>query len=53
VTFGPEGSIYIADWISGWVMPDRGRIYQMEPDEGFLSTNPEVGELKKIHTIAT
>lgn len=47
VTFGPEGSIYIADWISGWVMPDRGRIYRMEPDEGFLSTNPEVGELKK------
>lgn len=47
VTFGPDGSIFIADWISGWVMPDKGRIYRMEPGQSFFETSPGVVQLKQ------
>ncbi len=25
--FGPDGALYVADWIDGWNTKDRGRVY--------------------------
>lgn len=29
VTFGPDGGIYVTDWVQGWVGPGKGRIYRI------------------------
>ena len=29
VTFGPDGAVYVSDWVAGWQMPDKGRIYRI------------------------
>ncbi len=30
VEFGPDGKLYIADWVFGWVGENKGRIYTLE-----------------------
>lgn len=32
--FGPDGSLYVADWIDGWGTKDRGRVWKLDDDEG-------------------
>lgn len=32
--FGPDGSLYFADWINGWGTKDRGRVWKLEDNEG-------------------
>lgn len=32
--FGPDGSLYIADWIDGWGTHDYGRIWRMDDESG-------------------
>ena len=32
--FGPDGSIYVADWIDGWVNKGYGRIWKLDDEEG-------------------
>jgi len=32
--FGPDGSLYFADWITGWGTKDSGRIWKLEDKEG-------------------
>ncbi len=29
VEFGPDGALYIADWVFGWEKPSKGRIYRV------------------------
>ena len=29
VEFGPDGALYIVDWVNGWGMPGKGRIYRL------------------------
>jgi quinoprotein glucose dehydrogenase len=29
VKFGPDGAAYVLDWVSGWQMPRKGRIYRV------------------------
>jgi quinoprotein glucose dehydrogenase len=31
VTFGPDGVMYVADWVEGWPKSQRGRIYGITP----------------------
>jgi quinoprotein glucose dehydrogenase len=31
VTFGPDGALYIADWVDGWPKSNKGRIYKITP----------------------
>ncbi len=31
VTFGPDGALYIADWVDGWPKSKKGRIYGITP----------------------
>ncbi|WP_160164521.1 PVC-type heme-binding CxxCH protein [Pedosphaera parvula] len=29
VDFGPDSHVYISDWVEGWQMPNKGRIYRI------------------------
>ncbi len=29
VDFGPDGALYFSDWVEGWEMPKKGRIYRV------------------------
>jgi HEAT repeat protein len=29
VAFGPDGALYVLDWVNGWKMPQKGRIYRI------------------------
>jgi quinoprotein glucose dehydrogenase len=31
VTFGPDGKLYILDWVDGWPKSNKGRIYDITP----------------------
>ncbi len=31
VDFGPDGSMYVLDWVSGWNKTGKGRIYRVRP----------------------
>src|SRR5690606_6589868 len=32
--FGPDGAMYVADWIDGWVNKGYGRIWELDDEEG-------------------
>ena len=34
IDFGPDGALYIADWINGWDAKDYGRIWKMDDKAG-------------------
>ncbi len=46
VQMGNDGAIYISDWVEGWDMPGKGRIYKISHDE--TSKDPLVAETKKL-----
>lgn len=44
--FGYDGSLYISDWVNGWVKTGKGRIYRVfDPAR---SQSPLVGDTKKL-----
>jgi quinoprotein glucose dehydrogenase len=46
VAFGPEGGIYFSDWVQGWEMTGKGRIYHVLDPE--VSRQPIVAETKRL-----
>ena len=34
VKFGPDGALYLADWVEGWNTKDRGRIWKVDVASG-------------------
>ena len=42
--FGPDGGFYLSDWVDGWGLPFKGRIYKVHDG----SNNAEAGEVKKL-----
>jgi quinoprotein glucose dehydrogenase len=32
--FGPDGSLFVADWIDGWGTKDSGRVWKLDDEEG-------------------
>jgi quinoprotein glucose dehydrogenase len=44
--FGPDGGFYVSDWVHGWALTGKGRIYRFADTEA--AKNPEVGEVKKL-----
>lgn len=44
--FGPDGSLYLADWIDGWDTHDYGRIWRLDAPQG--AGSPERMETKKL-----
>ncbi|MDQ6631838.1 MAG: HEAT repeat domain-containing protein, partial [Verrucomicrobiota bacterium] len=46
VDFGPDGNLYILDWVEGWGMTGKGRIYKISNSE--LAKSELVLETKKL-----
>jgi len=44
VDFGPDGSMYVLDWVNGWDKTGKGRIWKVTSQE----TDPLVGEVKTL-----
>ena len=37
VEFGPDGAVWISDWVDGWVGEGKGRIYRLKPEGDALA----------------
>jgi quinoprotein glucose dehydrogenase len=46
VEFGPDGAIWLSDWINGWNGEGKGRLYKVHSDE--LAKSPIVQEVKLL-----
>ncbi len=46
VAFGPDGAIYISDWVNGWEGEGKGRIYRLTDPAG--QQDPLVGEVQSL-----
>jgi quinoprotein glucose dehydrogenase len=46
VKFGVDGGIYFTDWIAGWGMPGKGRIYRLH--DPALDRDPVISETKRL-----
>lgn len=46
VKFGVDGGVYVSDWVNGWSMLGKGRLYRVH--DPLLATDPAVLEAKKI-----
>ncbi len=46
VQFGVDGGIYLTDWVEGWGLPGKGRIYRVH--DPVLDQDPLVRETKKL-----
>jgi len=46
VDFGPDGNMYVSDWVNGWNKPGKGRIYKLTDEkESSSSLTKEVKTL--------
>ncbi|MBL66962.1 MAG: hypothetical protein CMO74_00700 [Verrucomicrobiales bacterium] len=45
VEFGYDGHVYISDWVNGWGMPGKGRIYRISNPTVAQTNAPSVQEL--------
>lgn len=36
--FGPDGALYVTDWVQGWAQPGKGRLYRVFDPEGRASS---------------
>ena len=44
--FGPDGGFYISDWVDGWGLPQKGRIFKLgDPSR---ADNADVVEVKRL-----
>lgn len=48
VDFGPDGALYVLDWIQGWEMPQRGRIYRITASETDAGVAAKAAETKAL-----
>jgi putative heme-binding domain-containing protein len=46
VKFGPDGALYVADWVEGWDPKDRGRIWKIDVPGG--ASTPARLEVKAL-----
>src|SRR5262249_5381076 len=44
--FGPDGDFYVSDWVNGWNLPGKGRIYKITDPEAMK--DPKVAEAQKL-----
>ena len=45
IDFGPDGAMYLADWIDGWDTKDYGRIWKLDVAEGMSEERKQVKSL--------
>ena len=46
VTIGPDGALYYCDWVEGWDMPTKGRIYRVFSEDALKE--PLIAEVKRL-----
>ena len=46
VDFGPDGNMYVSDWVNGWNKPGKGRIYKLSDEKE--SSSPVTKEVKTL-----
>ena len=46
VEFGPDGGVFISDWVNGWGMPMKGRIYRIT--DPAAATSAIVAETRRL-----
>src|SRR5690606_1040240 len=46
IDFGPDGAMYVADWIEGWDTKNHGRIWKLDTKDGAGSSERQ--ETKKL-----
>lgn len=44
--FGPDGALYVTDWVEGWDKPKRGRVYKVMPKG--LADDVQVAEVRRL-----
>ncbi len=44
--FGPDGGLYVSDWVYGWGITGKGRIYRFA--DPTAEKNPSIAEVKKL-----
>jgi quinoprotein glucose dehydrogenase len=48
VTFGPDGVLYLSDWVDGWPKSQKGRIYGITPVNADPVVKAQSAELAKL-----
>jgi quinoprotein glucose dehydrogenase len=48
VDFGPDGAVYVLDWVNGWGQSAKGRIYRITPAERNPGQTTLVAEVKRL-----
>ncbi len=43
VDFGPDGAVYVLDWVSGWTQSPKGRIYRITPSDAAAGASVSSG----------
>lgn len=49
--FGPDGALYLADWINGWGAKDSGRVWKIDVEEGQEDLKGEREETQRLMTL--
>jgi quinoprotein glucose dehydrogenase len=44
--FGPDGALYVSDWVEGWGQPEKGRIYRVS--DPAQAGSAKLAEVKKL-----
>jgi quinoprotein glucose dehydrogenase len=50
VTFGPDGKLYILDWVDGWPKSNKGRVYgiaPVKPDPAQVKLSADLAQMLK------
>jgi putative membrane-bound dehydrogenase-like protein len=48
IRFGPDGALYVADWINGWNTKNYGRVWRMDVTEATNDLKAERVETKRL-----
>lgn len=48
IRFGPDGALYVADWINGWDTKNYGRVWKLDVDESKNDLKAEREETQKL-----
>lgn len=44
--FGPDGALYVTDWVEGWGQPEKGRLYRVS--DPAQAGNAQLAEAKRL-----
>ncbi len=51
IRFGPDGALYVADWINGWDTKNYGRVWKLDVTEETNDLKAQRAETKRLMTL--